>query len=145
MAPDLNRTPFTADEDLVLMTAVRDLGTRWIEVARRLPGRSENACKNRYNSTLRRQANALKALIRKRSLGADLSKVSAALAKQALGPLESQAIAGAASNRVLPPPAEGALLLLLLLLIPDAPTGGNTAHAHIHSHAEGGCKQLAAP
>jgi len=58
LAPDLNRGPFTPQEDALLLALVASIGTRWIEVAKRLPGRSENACKNRYNSTLRRQANA---------------------------------------------------------------------------------------
>lgn len=34
------------------------LGTRWIEVSKQLVGRSENACKNRWNSAARRRANA---------------------------------------------------------------------------------------
>lgn len=85
LAPDLNRGPFTEEEDETLMRAVRDIGTRWIEIARRLPGRSENACKNRYNSTLRRQANALKAVMRKKTPSHDLSKVAVSLAKQSLG------------------------------------------------------------
>jgi hypothetical protein len=85
LAPDLNRGPFSCEEDAALMQAVRDIGTRWIEIAKRLPGRSENACKNRYNSTLRRQANALKAVMRKKTAMHDLSKVSVSLAKQSLG------------------------------------------------------------
>ena len=39
--PTLKTGPFTPDEDLLLEQAVSDLGTHWIEVARRVPGRSE--------------------------------------------------------------------------------------------------------
>ena len=50
--PSLNHMPFTADEDrqLLLLRSVFD--NKWTEISRRMPGRSDNAVKNRWNSTL---------------------------------------------------------------------------------------------
>jgi hypothetical protein len=81
LAPTLNRSPFSPEEDAILENAVAKLGTRWIEVARRLPGRSENACKNRFNSTMRRRANALRAAAR--SAGVPLPGAASAAAASA--------------------------------------------------------------
>ena len=53
--PTLRTGPFTVEEDLLLERAVRELGTHWKEIALRIEGRSENACKNRWNSTSRRR------------------------------------------------------------------------------------------
>ena len=39
--------PWTNDEDRILQQAHAELGKKWIEVAKRLPGRSNNACRNR--------------------------------------------------------------------------------------------------
>lgn len=35
--------------------AHRDLGNKWSDIAKRIPGRSENAVKNHWNATLRRR------------------------------------------------------------------------------------------
>ena len=52
--PTINRTPWTPEEDATIISAVRDIGTKWAKIAVMLEGRRDNAIKNRWNSTLRR-------------------------------------------------------------------------------------------
>ena len=53
--PALSREPWTAEEDARLDSLVASLGTRWKEISQSLPGRSENGCKNRFNSQQRKR------------------------------------------------------------------------------------------
>lgn len=52
--PDIKRDPFSAEEDELILKEKFKEGSKWASIANKLEGRTDNAIKNRYNSTLRR-------------------------------------------------------------------------------------------
>ncbi|KAG8526885.1 uncharacterized protein KY384_008314 [Bacidia gigantensis] len=55
LKPALNHAPITAEEGALIEKLVGQIGKRWAEIARRLPGRSDNAVKNWYNGGVNRR------------------------------------------------------------------------------------------
>jgi len=55
----VKKSDWTPEEDKILLEAQRRVGNRWSEIARMLPGRAENAVKNRYNSLITKKLTML--------------------------------------------------------------------------------------
>lgn len=102
--PDLNKGPFTAEEDEQILSMKFTVGSKWAAIATALEGRTDNMVKNRYNSTLKRVMDSLKpALLSEGIIAADTA--DADVGKACLQRMKEQGLLGPEINKLKTRPA----------------------------------------
>ena len=94
LSPDVNKNKWSAEEDRAIVEAVQTYGTRWSEIVKMFPGRTDNAIKNRWNSMQRKENRRVKRMHENSQFAVAAAQAAAAVAT-----------GGGPTAAALPPPA----------------------------------------
>ncbi|MED6169911.1 hypothetical protein PIB30_025647 [Stylosanthes scabra] len=55
LQPNIRKGPWSTEEDMMLIKLHKEIGNKWVEISRRMEGRSDNSIKNHWNGIKRRR------------------------------------------------------------------------------------------
>ena len=57
LCPDINKSPWSLEEEMLLLLIHNKLGNKWSQITKYLKGRTDNTIKNHWNSTMKKKIN----------------------------------------------------------------------------------------